>query len=91
MFQYLGVALLVLNVVTFFIYGLDKLKASEQQWRISEKTLLLLVAFGGVVGGWIGMRYWRHKSRKQSFQIRFALASLVCVLWVGGLWHLTGG
>ena len=43
MIVYLG----VINILSFLIYGLDKLKAKYHKWRISEKTLLLLAIVGG--------------------------------------------
>ena len=41
------VYLIGVNVVAFFLYGLDKYKARRQQWRIPEQTLLLLAFVGG--------------------------------------------
>ena len=34
--------LMVINIVTFLVYGIDKLKAKQGSWRISEATLLIL-------------------------------------------------
>lgn len=39
--------LLLVNVVTFMIYGIDKYKAIKVKWRIPEATLLLMAVFGG--------------------------------------------
>ena len=55
-----------LNVLAFMAYGLDKLKASANKWRISEKTLLTL-AFFGPFGGYAGMLICRHKTQKKPF------------------------
>ena len=55
-----------LNILAFMAYGLDKLKASAAQWRISEKTLLIL-AFFGPFGGYAGMLICRHKTQKKLF------------------------
>ena len=54
--------LLIINVVTFFVYGIDKYKAKHAKWRISETTLLLLAAIGGSIGAWCGMKVWHHKT-----------------------------
>ena len=62
------IVLLVLNVVTFFVYGIDKLKAKRDRWRIPESTLLLLAAFGGSVGAWLGMKAWHHKTQHKKFK-----------------------
>ena len=55
-----------LNILAFMAYGLDKLKASANKWRISEKTLLIL-AFFGPFGGYAGMLVCRHKTQKKPF------------------------
>lgn len=60
--------LLILNVVTFFIYGIDKYKAKKSLWRIPESTLLLLAAVGGSVGAYFGMKVWHHKTLHKKFK-----------------------
>ena len=60
--QELLICLLVINVITFVVYGIDKLKAKKHWWRISEATLLLLAAAGGSIGAWLGMKVWHHKT-----------------------------
>ncbi len=54
--------LIVINVVTFLVYGVDKLKAKQGSWRISEATLLILAAIGGSIGALLGMKVWHHKT-----------------------------
>lgn len=60
--------LLVINVLTFFIYGIDKWKAKRKRWRIPEDTLLGLAAIGGSLGAWIGMQVWHHKTLHLKFK-----------------------
>ena len=48
--------LAVINVVTFFMYGIDKRKAKRSKWRISEATLLGMAVIGGSIGAWLGMK-----------------------------------
>ena len=60
--------LVVINVATFFTYGLDKWKAKRSKWRIREASLLLLAALGGSVGAWLGMKIWRHKTMHKKFK-----------------------
>lgn len=62
------VYLLVINVVTFLVYGIDKWKAKKSRWRIPEATLLLLATVGGSIGGWIGMKVWHHKTLHKKFK-----------------------
>ena len=47
--------LIVINVVTFLVYGIDKWKAKQGSWRISEATLLILAVIGGSIGALLGM------------------------------------
>lgn len=61
--------LIVVNLLTWIIYGIDKWKAKRRAWRIPERTLLLLVAAGGCTGALAGMLMFRHKTRKLKFMI----------------------
>ena len=54
--------LICINVVTFLVYGIDKWKAKQGSWRISEATLLLLAVIGGSIGALLGMQVWHHKT-----------------------------
>jgi uncharacterized membrane protein YsdA (DUF1294 family) len=60
--------LLIINVLAFVCYGLDKLKAKRNAPRVSERTLLLLALVGGSVGAWLGMLVWRHKTKHAKFR-----------------------
>ena len=55
--------LAVINVVTFFMYGIDKWKAKNSKWRIRETALLGLAVLGGSIGAWLGMKVWHHKTQ----------------------------
>lgn len=65
--------IVLINVITFFFFGVDKLKAYVGNRRISERTLWFLVAIGGTIGGYAAMEFFRHKTRKTSFQLGFVL------------------
>ena len=68
MHQYSMYYLLAINIVSFFLYGIDKYKAKKGRWRISEATLLMIVVIGGSIGAWIGMRLWHHKTMHKKFK-----------------------
>ena len=53
---YIWYSLAAINVITFMVYGIDKLKAKKGKWRIPEATLLLLAIVGGSIGAWTGMK-----------------------------------
>lgn len=60
--------IIILNIVTFAVYGIDKIKAKKGAWRIPEKSLLLLAFVGGSLGAAAGMRFWRHKTLHPQFK-----------------------
>lgn len=60
--------LLVINVATFFTYGIDKWKAKKSKWRIREAALIGLAVLGGSIGAWLGMKTWRHKTMHKKFK-----------------------
>lgn len=71
----------VMSIITFIVYGIDKRKAIRGQWRIPEKTLLLLAVLGGSPGAMAGMKIFRHKTQKPRFYIGVPLIFIVeCVV-----------
>ena len=50
--------LIVINILTFAVYGIDKWKARQGSWRISEATLLMLAVIGGTIGALLAMQVW---------------------------------
>ena len=60
--------LFAINIVSFFLYGIDKYKAKKGQWRIPEATLLTMAAIGGSIGAWAGMKIWHHKTLHKKFK-----------------------
>ena len=71
-----ALAYLVVSLMTFIAYALDKSAAKSGQWRTQESTLF----FFGLLGGWPGaifaQQLFRHKSSKREFQIIFWLTVL---------------
>ncbi len=60
--------LVIINIVTLIVYGVDKLKAKRHQWRIPESTLILLAVIGGSIGALLGMKIWHHKTKHKKFK-----------------------
>ena len=69
--------LMVINIVTFLVYGIDKWKAKQGSWRISEATLLILAIIGGSIGALLGMKVWHHKTMHKKFKYGLPLILLV--------------
>ena len=72
--------LLGINIITFFIYGLDKFLAIKEKRRIRVSTLLLLCLFGGEIGGIFAMKIFHHKTKKKIFIIGLPLILLLHIL-----------
>ena len=71
-----GVAM-AMSALTYWVYALDKRRAEEGLWRISEANLHLLELLGGWPGGFLAQRRLRHKCSKGSFQFVFWVIVLV--------------
>ena len=71
MIKYCLYYLLFINIITFMMYGIDKLKAKKGKWRISEATLLMMAIVGGSIGAWAGMRIWHHKTCTRSSSMEY--------------------
>ena len=80
--------LVIINVVTFLIYGIDKRKAVKHKYRISEKTLILMALIGGSIGALIGMKVFRHKIKHLKFVIGVPFILILQVAIGIGIWYL---
>ena len=71
----LMIYLAVVNIVAFFLYGIDKWKARHDKWRITEAALLWIAVAGGSIGALLGMKVWHHKTLHNKF--RFGLPAIL--------------
>ena len=69
--------LVIINVVSFFIYGFDKWKAKKSKMRIRETAFLGLAVLGGSIGAWLGMKVWHHKTLHKKF--RFGVPAIIII------------
>lgn len=65
--------LLIINVLSFICFGIDKSRARRSRWRISEGSLFSLAIFGGSLGALLGMYVFRHKTQKLKFKVGMPL------------------
>lgn len=72
--------LLVINIVTLVIYGMDKIAALEHRSRIRIVTLLGLAFIGGSLGALTAMYVFRHKTKKDYFSVGIPLIILMQVV-----------
>lgn len=61
--------LIIINIFSFILYGIDKYKAKKNEWRIPESLLLTISFLGGSIGSNLGMIIFRHKTKKMKFKI----------------------
>ena len=59
--------LLIVNVATFVIYGIDKWKARHDLWRVPESVLIFLAIIGGSIAALLAMKTFHHKTQKNKF------------------------
>jgi len=71
------VAYIVWNIVTFVLYGVDKHKAKNNVWRVSEKDLLICAFAMGAIGAGIARFAFRHKTLKTKFNMLIPTALVV--------------
>ena len=77
------ICLVTINVVTFFMYGIDKWKAKKSKWRIRETALLGLAVLGGSIGAWLGMKVWHHKTLHKKFRYGVPAIIIIQLLIIG--------
>lgn len=61
-------AYVIMSLITYIAYALDKNAAKKGKWRTPEKTLHLLSLFGGWPGALCAQHQFRHKTQKQPFK-----------------------
>jgi len=81
------VYLIVINLVAFGLFLLDKIKAKRKSWRISEKTLLIVSLLGGSIGAFLGMKIFRHKTRDKLFTVGIPLMIIVHAILLSAYTH----
>ena len=81
--------LIAVNTLTFVVYGIDKWKAKQGSWRISEASLLTLAVIGGSIGALLGMKIWHHKTMHKKFKYGLPLILLAQIVLVYFSIHFT--
>lgn len=76
-FKYFFIYILIINLIGFLFMYIDKKRAINHQFRISETTLLLLSILGGSIGSFIGMYKFRHKTKKKKFTVGIPLIFII--------------
>ncbi|HOX60516.1 MAG TPA: DUF1294 domain-containing protein [Candidatus Magasanikbacteria bacterium] len=72
----------ILNFLAFLLMAVDKFRAGTGAQRFPEKLYFLLALVGGSPGIILGMKIWRHKTRKASF---FTTIGIIIALQIAGI------
>lgn len=73
---------LVINIITFIAFAIDKYQAIRNRRRIRIVSLLSLSFFGGTLGGLFGMYMFRHKTKKDYFTVGLPLMLIMQIVVV---------
>lgn len=68
---------LIINLITFLAFLIDKRKAVHNKYRIAENILIFLCIIGGFIGALNSMVIFKHKLYKKKFTITIPLISLI--------------
>ena len=82
MLESFSIIIVIINIVTFIIYGIDKYKAKKGKWRIPENSLIGLAIIGGSIGAYLGMRVWHHKTMHLKFKYGIPLIIVIQLIIV---------
>jgi uncharacterized membrane protein YsdA (DUF1294 family) len=79
---------LVMSVIAFAVYAIDKRRAVRGHWRVSEATLHALEMLGGWPGAWVAQQALRHKNQKRRYMTIFwTIVGVHALAWA---WWLSG-
>ncbi|MCR4677642.1 MAG: DUF1294 domain-containing protein [Lachnospiraceae bacterium] len=80
----------VANLFGFASMGMDKYRAQNHKWRISEAMLFFFAIIGGSIGSLIGMRFFRHKTKHKLFTIGIPFVLIIQIFLIIFLWVYPG-
>ncbi len=71
---------IIMSIVAFILYFIDKRRAIRHKWRISEATLLTVSCIGGSFGAFLAMKKLRHKTKHAKFYITVPLMMIIHIV-----------
>lgn len=75
--KFLYIYLIIINLIAIIVTVHDKVAAVRGNWRVKERTLLLLAALGGSPAMLLTMLLIRHKTRKAKFMVGIPLIIVI--------------
>jgi uncharacterized membrane protein YsdA (DUF1294 family) len=61
---------------------IDKKKAKNGDYRISEKTIFIVSLLLGAIGVYVGMYKFRHKTKHSSFTLGIPICIIINILTI---------
>ena len=83
----IGIYLLIVNALGFYMMWSDKRKAIKDAWRTPERNFFIVALIGCSIGCWAGMQTFRHKTKHIKFTVgipMILLLQIMAVLWITG-------
>ncbi|MCQ2227366.1 MAG: DUF1294 domain-containing protein [Bacteroidales bacterium] len=77
-----AIYIVLISIITFIAYAIDKRKARKGKWRTPESTLIGLAVVGGSVGALLAMKFLRHKTQHKKFYIGVPLIFCIQIVLV---------
>jgi len=76
--------LLIINIISIFVFSYDKYKAKSSKQRVPERVLHYLEILGGVFGVIIMMYIIHHKNSKPKY---YLITYLLLFIWLLALYY----
>ncbi len=76
----INVFFLIISIAGLAVMGIDKKRARNSEWRISEKNLFLVALLGGGIGSTLGMYLFRHKTKHWYFVFGMPILAIIDVV-----------
>ena len=83
-------AVAIMNILSFCLMAYDKRCAKQGKWRVPEKTLFLVTACFGGLGGVLGMQLLRHKTQHWYFAVFFPLFLVIQIAALAAAYYFLG-
>lgn len=74
--------LFLINIIGLITMFVDKKFAQKNHYRISERFLFTLSIIGGTIGVYLGMIWFRHKTKKSKFVIGLPIILFIQMMFL---------
>lgn len=82
--------LVSVSLLAFVLTLYDKCAARKGAWRVSEKALMCVAAFGGAVSMYLTMLFIRHKTKHVIFMAGLPLIFVLQLMFAAFVLHGIG-